>query len=605
LDEAVMCLHDEVARQAERQPEAMAVACDDVSLTYGELVQRAGGVAAALAGMGVAPDSRVAVFFERSVDVVVAILGILRAGCAYVPLEPSHPDSLLEFIASDSQAAALVTRPSMRPAPMPPPARVLLVDAVPAVSVEREPASYVRADRLAYLMYTSGSTGQPKAVAVTHGNLAASTRARRRQYPEPSPRCLVIAAAGFDVFSGGVFAALTAGGAAIMPGRETVVDPGKLASLIRRHAVSHWLGPWSMYAEVLASARSGDLESLRVAMVGGEPCPPRLVERHRALVPHARLFNEYGPTEATVWATAHECRTAGDPSSVVPIGRPIAGTQVYVLDSHLEPVADGEDGEIYIGGEGLARGYWRQPASTAARFVPDVVSAVPGARLFRTGDIARRRADGALEFVGREDEQTKVRGHRVELGQIEHILRTYPAVLEGVVVACKEDDGEQVVVAFVALDLPMSLAQSESSLLRQHLQAHLPEYMVPTEIRIVERLPRTLNGKPDRAALAVLRAAQRQRRTPDADTTASVRDTLTAIWCEVLKKSDIDVDDNFFDLGGHSMRLVRMASLIKQRLGQNIPVVTLLSHPSISAMAAYITQNQAVESDAVPVSTGQ
>jgi amino acid adenylation domain-containing protein len=599
LDQGLALVHDAVARQAERQPDAMALACDDVPLTYAELMRRANGVVAALAGLGIAPESRVAVCVERSVDVAVAIMGVLRAGCAYVSLEPSHPDSLLAFILEDSQASAVVTQQSMRPLPIAS-VPVVLVDAIPAASVSSGPPEYSNDDRLAYLIYTSGSTGQPKGVAVTHRNIASSTQARRLQYPDPSPRCLIIASAGFDVFSGGIFYALSSGGAAIMPGHETVRDPGRLASLIRRHGVTHWLGPWSMYAEVLAAARPGELESLRIAMVGGEPCPPRLVEQHYVLLPNARLFNEYGPTEATVWSTVHECRPSGE-QLVVPIGQPIAGSRVYVLDRALQPVQAGEAGEIYIAGEGVARGYWRSPELTLAKFLPDSVSQTAGERMFRTGDIARRRTDNALEFIGREDEQTKVNGHRVELGQVENVLRTHRSVREGVVLNF-EDDGEQVLVAFVALDTPTERAQSECGLLRAHLHAHLPEYMAPTEITVVDRLPRTLNGKPDRQALASLRAAHRRRPTPNAETTeaaetaeaaTSVTDVVTSIWREVLKKDDIDVDDNFFDIGGHSMRLVRMASLIKQRLGQNIPIVTLLSHPTINAMAAYITRESA------------
>jgi amino acid adenylation domain-containing protein len=603
LDQVAMRVHDEVLRQAERQPDAMAVACDDVSLTYAELVQRAEGVAAALAERSVAPASRVGVFFERSADVVVAILGVLRARCAYVPLEPSHPNSLLEFIMTDSQAAALVTHTSMRPVPVRDQTPVLRIDSIPPKLLGYGPTPDVQDDRVAYLMYTSGSTGQPKGVAVTHENIASSTQARLSRYSDVSPRCLVIASAGFDVFSGGVFYALSAGGTAVMPGPETVLDSGRLASLIGQYSVSHWLGPWSMYAEVLVVARRQALESLRVVIVGGEPCPPRLVERHRALLPHARLFNEYGPTEATVWATAHECRAASE--SVMPIGRAITGTHVYVLDSNLAPVPDGEEGEIYIGGDGVARGYWGRPALTATRFVPDLVSRVRGQRMFRSGDIARCRNDGALEFVGREDEQTKVRGHRVELGHVENVLRTYVAVREGVVIAFTDDDGERVLVAFVALDMPASLAQSECSLLRKHLHAQLPDYMVPTEIMVVERLPRTLNGKPDRAALSAVRAGQSQRRACDVDAMTSVADVLTSIWCDVLKKSEVGVNDNFFDLGGHSMRLVRVASLIKERLGQNIPIVTLLNHPTISALAGHITSRQAAQSYAAPVSPGQ
>lgn len=574
------------ARNVERQPEAIAVACGDVRLTYAETSRRCNQLATRLAALGVGPELHVALCLERSVDIVIALLGIMRAGGAYVPLDPGHPRALLEFMIADSGAVALLTDDKTE-------ASFSGQVDVPLLRMDQQlfdtsgVLSRAGAEHLAYVIYTSGSTGRPKGVAVTHRNLSHSTLARLEQYSGTIPCCLVLPTVAVDSCSAGIFWALVAGGTVVMPGRDSARDPERLAALIEQYRVSHIMGLWSTYNDVLDSARDQQIESLRVAVVGGEPCPPKLVERHHRQLPHARLFNEYGPTEATIWSTVHECATSNGDLHV-PIGKPIAGTRVYLLDENLNLVADGTQGELYVAGAGVAREYWRQPCLTATRFLPDPFSKTEGARMYRTGDLARWRADGTLEFIGRNDYQVKVRGYRVEPGEVEAVLGACPGGAECVVVG----DGQASecrLVAYVAAGKNGSPAPDKSAL-RDHLRAHLPEYMVPAEIVVLDRLPRTLNGKIDRNALSAARSEQPELELQHVGRRTPVEEALAAIWCEVLGAKQVGVQDNFFDVGGHSMRLVRVASLIKQRLGLNVAMVTLLSYPTIESLAAHLAE---------------
>ena len=463
------CVHELFEQQAATTPDATAVVSDGCSLTYHDLNERADNLARRLRKVGVMPDVRVGLYLDRSVEMVVAILGVLKAGGAYVPLDPSYPPDRILFILEDAGVSVLVT---IRTADAPIDGRrVVYVDASEAgdadedageltgsgkgeIDVEgaRQPGdagegkmvarerrgaaesetNAVRVDHPAYVIYTSGSTGTPKGTVITHGNIAASTLARLQIYDEPVGRFLLLSSFAFDSSAAGLYWTLCTGGALILPPARIEQDIEQLAELVAHHRVTHTLTLPSLYQLILEYAPPESLSSLRTVVVAGEACPAPLPPRHYSLLPEARLFNEYGPTEATVWATVHEI-PHGNGRGSVPIGRPIPGVRAYVLDVHWQLVPVGVPGELYIGGAGVAVGYLNQPVLTSERFMADPF--VAGERLYRTGDLARYRSDGVLEFLGRVDGQLKIRGFRIEPGEVESVLAMHSSVLEAAVVA--------------------------------------------------------------------------------------------------------------------------------------------------------------------------
>ena len=446
-------LHALIEEQARRTPDAPAVAGQDQTLSYAELDRRATALAARLQAHGVGPESVVGLLASRSAASVVGLLGILKAGGAYLPLDSSYPAERLRWMVGDAGAKVVVSGESGR-------GLWGEEDEVALVSLsglEREESERavegvaVSPSSLAYVIYTSGSTGQPKGVAVTHRNAVHSTSARLGYYREPVSSYLLLPSFAFDSSVAGIFWTLSQGGTLVIPTDEAASDPERLAGLIEQHNVSHVLGVPSLYRLLLQETRPEQLASLRTAIVAGEACSRDLVKLHGARLPDVPLFNEYGPTEATVWSTVHRCDPDAE-APTVPIGRPIANTRVYLLDEHGQRVPLGAPGELYLGGEGVARGYLHRPTLTAERFLADPFgegAAEEGGRLYRTGDRARFRSDGALEFLGRLDDQVKVRGYRIEPGEIEAALTEHLGVQEAAVVARKEDERARL-VAYLA-----------------------------------------------------------------------------------------------------------------------------------------------------------
>ncbi|HKN84017.1 MAG TPA: amino acid adenylation domain-containing protein, partial [Pyrinomonadaceae bacterium] len=441
---STLCIHELFEQQAEATPRAVAVVHKDEQLTYRELNERANKLAHHLRKLGAGPESLVGVRLERSADAVVAILGVLRAGAGYLPLASNQPADRLSFMLADAKVKVLLTEEHLTT----PIANCRLPIALTSFQDQsfqsatgnRQLAINVLADNPAYVIYTSGSTGKPKGVLVSHRNLVHSTFARFCYYQEPLHSFLLLSPFAFDSSVAGLFWTLWRGGMLVIPEEDAHQDAAHLAELIERHSVSHLLGLPALYELILQQARPGQLSSLRTVIVAGEPCPPELVQHHAETLPHAALFNEYGPTEATVWSSVHRIRPSAPFCGSVPIGRPVANTQIYVLDSQLEPAPIGVTGEIYIGGDGVARGYLNHPDLTAERFVPNPFSAKPGARFYQTGDLARFLADGNIEYIGRNDSQVKIRGYRIELSEIELALAQHPEVREAVVLASKKNE---------------------------------------------------------------------------------------------------------------------------------------------------------------------
>ncbi|WP_375743996.1 non-ribosomal peptide synthase/polyketide synthase [Corallococcus interemptor] len=568
------CMHSLFEAQVRRAPDAVAAVFEGTHLTYAQLDARANQLAHALRRRGVGPEVRVALSVERSLDVVVGLLGILKAGGAWVPVDPLLPRERLAFMLEDSAAQVLVTQqPLVDRFPEALHARALCLDAERAALVQEPtdaPATGVTSANMAYLLYTSGSTGTPKGTAVEHRSVANLVTHEAVAYGiGPGSRVLQFASLSFDLSVEEIFTTLCNGATLVLAPLEKLMPGAPLPLLLREQELS----VVSLTPAALAATSSEGLPAVRTVISGGEALPVDVVARW---APGRRLLNTYGPTEATVIATLGEVVADGNVPS---IGKPLANVRVYVLDAHGQPVPVGVRGELHIGGVGVARGYAGRPGLTAERFIPDTFSSTPGARLYRTGDVVRWRADGQLDFVGRIDAQVKVRGFRIELGEVENALRAAPAVKDAVVLAREDAPGDKRLVAYVVGE------SLDVSALRAHLKQHLPEYMVPAAFVPLEALPLTSNGKVDRKALpapdtSVLRASQ----SYEAPATP-LEEKLAALWSEVLRVPTVGRTDNFFELGGHSLLATQLVARVRAALDVELPLRALFEAPTIAALA--------------------
>ncbi|MFI5860012.1 non-ribosomal peptide synthetase [Streptomyces sp. NPDC051546] len=613
-------VHELVGRFARTVPSRTAVRSGAGSISYGELDAWAGRIAARLAARGIGRGDRVGVLAEPSTAMVAAVLGIVRSGAAYVPVDPSHPDRRITGVLADAGVRAVLVTGNGADRLAGTGLPVLSTEAMatartgatgpdaenPAGAGPRgeadgapgPPAAAVREDDPAYLIYTSGSTGEPKGVVVEHGQLAASTAARRLVYPG-EPVFLLVSPLAFDSSVAGLWGTLTAGGCLVVASPDEVRDPERLVELAERYEVTHLLCVPSLYGVLLDAARrlGGErLRSLDTVIVAGEPLPPELVTRHFAQrAGDTALVNEYGPTEATVWASYHRFEAPGP----VTIGRPVPGARLYVLDEALRPVPPGAEGELHIGGAGVARGYHGRPEATAKAFTADPFAGSPTARMYRTGDLVRELSDGTLAFLGRRDHQVKIRGHRVELGAVEAHLSDLPGIREAAVVV---DGTGSALVGFILAAEAADPAQAvDPAFLKQQLATRLPGAMVPARIVVLDRFPRTVNGKTDRAALsrraavqpaAVAAAVAVAPVTPVTPALPAAAGDLTAqvssAWAEVLKTTHVPGDVNFFDLGGHSLAMYQLREALERHTGQRPPLVALFQHTTVEAQTALL-----------------
>ncbi len=588
-------VHRLAAAQAAETPDAEVVVAPDERLSHRELQRRAGALAGRLRACGVGPESIVGVCLERSANLVAALLGILRAGGAYLPLDPALPAERLAWMAEDSGARVVVTEERLLGRLPDRGWQVLCLDrdavfAVPAMETEpaelgeNEPADDVLLDHPAYVIYTSGSTGRPKGVVVPHRGVANHLTWDQVYLFEAGDSFLQKTTVSFDVSVAEIFGPLVVpGGRTVLarPGGEAgAQDPAHLLELIAREGITHTSFPPTLLSVLLDDGAFRACDSLKVVITGGETVPADLPDRFYGAL-SARLLNRYGPTEASISVTAWRCRP-GASEVVLPIGRGIAGAEMYVLDRELQPVPIGALGELFIGGPGLARGYLNRPRLTAETFVPNPFGGGPGARLYRTGDLGRFRPDGALEFAGRVDHQVKIRGFRVELGEIEAALDLHPAVREAVVV----DHGEgnaKVLVAYVQPEpaaAPVAAAE-----LRAFLGERLPAYMVPAVVTLLAELPLTATGKVDRRALPApgLPGGEGGEGEEWEAPRGPIEEVIAAIWADVL---EIDGDgakprrrigrlDSFFDLGGHSLLATQVVSRLRETFGTDLPLAGL------------------------------
>jgi aspartate racemase len=580
------------AGQVRARPQALAVVGPDERLTYGELDERAERLARRLRGLGVGPDVRVGLCLNRSLPAVVAILGILKAGGAYVPLDPAYPRERLAFMLKDAAAPVLLTLKEHVPALPAVPGRSLIVldepDLDPLSPWGEGRGEGHGIDSLAYVMYTSGSTGTPKGVAVSHRAVVRLVRGSGFTDLSAGATWLQLAPIAFDASTLEIWGSLLNGGRlVIFPGYTPGVE--ELGAFIERQEItSLWLTAGLFHPMVEGALES--FRGVRHLLAGGDVLAPAQVERVLARFPELTLVNGYGPTENTTFTCCHPLRGPRCFAGSVPIGRPIADTRAVLLDRGFRPVPLGAAGELYAGGDGLARGYLDRPELTAERFVPDPAGAEPGGRLYRTGDLARHLADGRLEFLGRLDQQVKVRGFRIELGEVEAAVAAHPGVREAVVAARDDAPGSKRLAAYVVLeeaggDVPAGL--------RDFLRERLPDYMVPSDFVALDALPLGPTGKVDRRSLPAPDAARRAPEETFVAPESPEEVALAAIWSEVLAVDRIGVKDDFFGLGGHSLLAAQVVSRVRRDFRVELPLRSLFQEPTIAGLLAAIDQARA------------
>ncbi|MFO2465904.1 amino acid adenylation domain-containing protein [Pseudomonas sp. 15FMM2] len=589
-------VHQQIADQARRTPEAVALTVAGQSLSYQALQARANHLAHTLIAQGVAPGVLVGIAVDRSVDMVVGLLAVLKAGGAYVPLDPAYPQARLDYMIADSGIDLLLTQAPLTPRfASQPGLRLLLLDQQP-VSVDLpDPQVPVSADDLAYVIYTSGSTGKPKGVMVRHGGLSNFVQSMaQRPGLAASDRLLSLTTFCFDIFALEIYLPLVQGATIVLAGQDVAQDPQAILALVVEHAVTALQATPSTWRMLLDHEHSGCLKGCK-ALCGGEALPQALAARMLQAV--GPVWNLYGPTETTIWSA---CHAISEQQPVPYLGRAVANTTLFIVGADFAPMPLGASGELLIGGEGLARGYHQRPALTAERFVPDPYGA-PGARLYRTGDLTRYRVDGVIEYLGRLDHQVKIRGFRIELGEIEARLLASERVREAAVVAVSTATGDQLVAYIVShqAGLPQTDASTQLAVreqLKAWLKCTLADYMVPAHLVFVAAMPLTPNGKLDRKALPALDVGQLQVAYAAPHTLLQAQ--LATIWEQVLKVSRVGLNDDFFELGGHSLLATQVMSRVRHDLGRTVPLRDLFEHSTLQAFASSVGQRG---SDSAPV----
>jgi amino acid adenylation domain-containing protein len=591
------CLHQLFAAQAARTPEAIAATFEGQHLSYGALEQQANTLAQHIQAHGFGPDRMVALLTERSLDMLIGVLGILKAGAAYVPLDPAAPRERLAHILADTQAPLVLAQQRLvakLPDSAPP---VALLDAphtwhsAPAAAPLPAPTP----DNLAYAIYTSGSTGTPKGILIPHRGIVNHSTAIAHHYDlSAADRGLQFAPITFDVAGEEIFPLLLSGGTLVLRPEHVLAPFSTFLDFLRRERISVLNLPtsyWHAWVTELATSDETLPPDLRLVVVGTEYASPRQLARWQKIVAQqahpVRWINAYGPTEATITATLYEPSAASDLGlHAVPIGRPIANMHAYVLDDYQNPLPVGLPGELYLGGPGLARGYLHLPDLTAAQFVPNLFSDEPGARLYKTGDLVRYRNDGTIEFLRRIDQQVKIRGFRVEPGEVEAALQQIPAVHAAAVIPREDSTGNRALVAYV---VPADPAAEEATLiddLRAALGQRLPAYMLPSAFLLMQEMPLLPNGKIDRRALPVPTPTTPEQAGDYVAPRTPTEEMLAAIWAEVLGQEHVGRHDNFFALGGHSLHAMQLVSKVAAATQRKLPIKTLFENPDIARFAA-------------------
>ena len=601
------CIHDLFAFQCEHSPNAVAVFSREQRLTYRELHERSNRLAQYLQKIGVGPGVPVGICVERSPDMVVGLFAILKAGGAYVPLDPSYPPERLEFMLADCQATILVTQRDLTLG-LPDRTRQIYLDADwEKIANERAetPLSHVKAEDPTYIMYTSGSTGRPKGVIATHRATVNRLSWMWRQYPfQPEEICCQKTSLSFVDSVWEIFGPLLAGVPIVIFSEDTVKHVDTLIEALAANCVTRIVLVPSLLRAILSSANglAEKLNKLKLWISSGEALPRDLAKSFLECMPGHTLINLYGSTEVAADATFYEVRSPDELASV-PIGRPIANTQAYVLDARQQIAPVNVQGEIYIGGDAVARGYLNRPEMTAERFIPDPFSNRPEACLYRTGDLGRYLINGNIEFLGRCDFQVKIRGCRVELSEVEAALARHPAVRQCVTAVSEDTSDDKRLVAYFEPKSGQLLTINE---LRRYLREKLPEYMIPSSFVIIEKLPLTPNGKIDRNALPYSGARHLRSQESFLAPRDELEQVLARLWSKVLKVPCVGVHDNFFELGGHSLLALRITVEIEKVFKRRLPLATFLQAPTIATLAGILRRENWIPSwsSLVPIRAG-
>jgi amino acid adenylation domain-containing protein len=579
------CLHALFEKQAAIAPQATAVICGEARITYENLNKRANQLANYLQALGVTAETSIGLCVERSINAIVGMLAILKAGGVYVPIDPDYPRGRIADTLADCAAPLLLTHACTQAELPEINAKVICLDrdwAHIAAQADDHAPKQAHPSNAAYLIYTSGSTGKAKGVLVSHENALASTQARPQFYRETVEGFLLLSSFAFDSSIAGIFWTLSQGGRLCIPDEGNHQDTEKLAGLIAHERLTHLLCLPSLYNLLLESGKHHNLDTLHTVIVAGEACHPALAAKHYRYLPRTALCNEYGPTEGSVWSSAYRIPATGaETLRSIAIGVPLAHSWIYVLDSRLNPVPVGVCGEIFIGGDGVARGYFNRPDLTAERFLPDLLQTETGARMYRSGDLARWNADGTLEFIGRVDRQIKIRGFRIELGEIETRLSRHPSVQETAVTVVEDQSGGKRLAAYW-----VAATETSSEALRVFLKESLPDYMIPAFFVALDAMPLMPNGKPDRRALPAPdynAVSAKQYVAPETAT----QTVLAQAWAEVLRIERVGIHDNFFDLGGDSILAIQVA-IHAHKAGLSLNPRQIFQHQTVDELAAAV-----------------
>ncbi|BDA68746.1 non-ribosomal peptide synthetase [Calothrix sp. PCC 7716] len=585
------CIHQLFEEQVETTPDVIALVFDNQKLTYRELNNRANQLAHYLQKLGVKPEVLIGICMERSLEMVIAVLGILKAGGAYLPLDSAHPEERLAFILEDTQSSILLTQQKLIEKLPTDSIKVVCLDShwdEIAQEFSENPVCETNFNNLAYVIYTSGSTGKPKGTLIPHqGLLNYLTWCTQAYSIEQGKGTTVHSSLAFDLTVTGLFSPLLVGRQVELIPEDQSID--SLGNILRQESnlslVKITPAELSLLSKQLLPQEAAGIT--RAFIIGGENLLAENITFWKAFAPETLLVNEYGPTETVVGCCVYRVPQNNIESNSVPIGQPIANTQLYVLDQHYQPVPIGIPGELYIGGAGLARGYLNQPELTAIKFIPNPFSNETGTRLYKTGDLARYCSDGDLEFLGRIDHQVKVRGYRIELGEIEGLLGQHPEIQEAIVLMRGDVANNQLLVAYFVTNTETTLTTSN---LRNFLKEQLPEYMLPSVFVQLKALPLTTNGKIDRRALPVPDGARPELEEVYVAPRSKMERAIAKVWQEVLRLEKVGVNDNFFDLGGHSLLMVQVNSKLKDVMNCNISIVEMFQNPTINSLAQYLNQ---------------
>jgi amino acid adenylation domain-containing protein len=581
------CVHELFEIQAQERPGAIALVFENQKLTYMELNRRANQLARYLRQRGVGPEVLVGLCVERSIDMVVGLLGILKAGGAYVPLDPAYPKERIAYIMEDASAPVLITQHNLATRFPEQQAEVVFIDEQWSAIKQEDTANLGRtadSDNLAYVIYTSGSTGHPKGVQLEHRNVV-NFLCSMQEEPgiELSDVLAAVTTICFDIAGLEIYLPLVTGATVVVVSREEAGDGKRLQARLLQSAITVMQATPATWRLLLETGWPGD-KKLKI-LCGGEAFPRELANK---LLPKcSSLWNMYGPTETTIWSAVY--KITGQEQVTIPLGHPIANTQFYIVDEDLKPVPAGQDGELLIGGAGLARSYKNRPDLTAEKFIAKRFGAAPDARLYKTGDLVRYWPDGTIAFLGRIDHQVKIRGYRIELGEIESVLGVHPSVRQ-CVVAAREETGEKRLIAYV---IPSPEQQPSSRQLREFLKTKLPDYMIPAAIVLLNAFPLTPNGKIDRKALP---APSRENSALESELVAprdELESKLVAIWESILRIRPIGVTDNIFDLGIDSVLAAELFARIEKTIGKNLPPGPLFQAPTVESLAALLRASEA------------